>query len=159
MYPNPYESPDLNLPPKGFGSKLYAHKQNVLPVQSIVQGVVTKLILDQTLWDTLNEFDESLPNYNFTPSKYGYYLIAAQATWNPTAGGGPSCFYLYQDGGAVAYHYAVITANQYLTHRITQIRPLTPNNVVDIRLWQVTGAVKSVAQLLGMTFFEVHRLS
>jgi len=157
MYPNPYESPDLNLPAKGFASKVYAYRSG--PWQLIPFGVTTLVQLNAELFDLLAEFSVAVGTYNFVPTRAGYYLITAQVYWEISAATGDAYIRLYVNGVSVGDAADFIHAARPQMCRITQIRYLTPNDTLDVRVLQNTGAGKQIIAGAPFTFLCIHRLS
>jgi len=157
MYPNPYESPDLNLPPKGFASKVYAYLSG--PWQLIPFGVTTKVQLNAELFDLLAEFSVAVGTYNFVPTRAGYYLITAQVYWEILAAVGDAWIRLYVNGADVGSAADFIHTGDPQMCRITQIRYLTPNDTLDVRVLQNTGVARNIIAGSQFTYLCIHRLS
>jgi len=157
MYPNPYESPDLNLPPKGFGSKVYAYP--LLPHQSIPNNAATQLRLNAERYDLLDEFNPTVGNYSFTPKKAGYYLLIAHVTWGPLAAAGESWLYLIVTGVIRQVVYFRLPAAGYQGVTFSIMDYLTPNDIVRVYVYQNTGVAETIRSDWTRTWLCTHRLS
>jgi len=65
--------------------------------QSFNQSVETKLILDEEIYDTLDEFNTS--TYTFTAKNSGYYLVVSRVAFAVSADGDTIRTILVHDGG------------------------------------------------------------
>jgi len=156
MYPNPYESPDLNLPPKGFASKVYAYRSG--PWQSPVSGVWTQVQFNAELFDLLAEFSIAVGAYNFIPARAGYYLIIAQIYWNIAANTGPVWARLRRNGADICYDAEIVPNGNSITNRVVTIRYLTPNDTITLWCMQQTGGVRQIISGAEYSFITIQRL-
>jgi len=157
MYPNPYESPDLNLPPKGFSSRCYIWLGGAN--QTIPNIVFTLLALNTRLFDTLREFSTAVGIYSFTPLRAGYYLINVKINWMPNVAAGTVAIRLYYGATIRNECWEHMHAGQSLHQELSIIDYLTPSDIVTVRVYQNSGIVRDVAGDFRSTFFCTHRLS
>jgi len=156
MYPNPYESPDLNLPPKAFTSRCYAYRSG--PWQSPASGVWTQVQFNAELFDLLAEFSIAVGAYNFVPTRAGYYLIIAQIYWDIALNTGLVEISLRINGTNSCYDVHIVPNGFSITNRIATIRYLTPNDTITLWCRQGTGGVRQIISGAAFSFITIQRL-
>jgi len=141
MYPNPYESPDLNLPPKTFGRRVYAYPSALAnPVPNIAE---TPMVFDAERWDHLGELSLLGPNYVYTPRKTGRYLIILNVLWDVPMGNGMSFIRMRKNGAIYTAQTYYLHANQQNTVIFILEDYLTVPDFIEFRIYQNTGLLRN----------------
>jgi hypothetical protein len=104
----------VNLPMGGVAPAFSAYNTSA---QSITSGVATKVIFQNKVFDTNNNFDNTT-NYRFTPTVAGYYQVNGAIRYagtTPTA----AVIILYKTGSQYAYGTATGSTTSQSTNSIT----------------------------------------
>jgi hypothetical protein len=127
--------------------------------QSIADSTITKVALDTTLYDGLNEFDTT--NYIFTASEKGYYLVTGAVQFNIADADIQIEVYIYKNGTFLKVQgiYYTVTLGAYITAIISNIIYLDANDYIDFRVAQYSGLAKDIIAGWDKTYFCIHKLS
>lgn len=145
----------LNLPPKGFGSKMYAYPD--APNQTIINGFPATVKLDHVYYDNLNEFDIIVPTYSFTPKKAGMYLVIGQCIWVQSVNITQCFLYFRNAAGFLVYDYVNLIANRVGSNHVSAILPLVPTEAYYLQA-ETLGSNKNIVASKAYTFLCIHQL-
>lgn len=141
----------------GFTSRMRAYRSP--DVQSIPDGIWTKVQLNNEDFDNLNEFDP-VTNYRFTATAAGGYLIIGSVYWlaNGVAGGQAETA-LYKNGAATTRgRIHAVTLNDADTSTAVDILVLAVSDYVELFCYQASGGADDVYGNSLTTYMSIMRL-
>jgi len=155
MYPQPFENPDPNLPPKGFASKVFAYTTFSKNMNNNVERTVD---LEVDPIDVLDEWN--IATYRFTPKKAGYYFLSAQVGFGQANGVGR--FYvrlrIYPAGTIISDVRESVTLSEVVTLNTALIWRIIPPQYIQVRCMHSTGGVVAYLGSLEDTQFSAYRI-
>lgn len=142
---------------KGFSSRCCA----TLSVnQAVPSGAWTQITLDAVTYDSLNEFDITVGNHDFTPHHAGYYLVVAQLYWNQLALAGRIFeATLYLNGVPIKENSTRNNNNEFCCNPLTDILHLIPTDSLELWGFHNVGAPHNAIGNSIHTYICIHRLS
>lgn len=127
--------------------------------QNINNMAWTVIQWDLEAFDFLDEMLIINP-WTFTPIEAGYYKLHASTQIMDLAAGDIFAAQFYVDGlvGGHVHEAEVTNLNEDIYALIDDILYLTPNNVVDVRVWHNFGAIRTIGGGLWANIFHGFRV-
>ena len=157
MYPQPFENPDPNLPPKGFSSRIYAYRS--LANQVIPSGVFTRSQMNIVLFDSLGEYDTAL--WQWTATKAGYYYMCASCRFMAAAAAGNIQMDIIRDLDSqnIARDFTTLVLGDAKAMFVACVFYALAGAAYYVRIRQTTGFNLTFNNGIGNHYFCVHKLS
>ncbi len=108
--------------------------------------------------DTNAEFDNTFPNYRFTPNTAGYYMVNAQYTIKATASTAEFGISIYRNGLAYTEESFNHSNSGIITRQISKLIYFNgSSDYVDVRVKIDGGTGRIVNGWAGKTYLDIHR--
>lgn len=140
--------------PKHFASKFHVYL--TIP-QAVASGANQQIQFDGVDYDLLNEYDENV-TFQFTPQEAGYYFLHAHLRFSVFVAGTIYGIYLNYGAGTINQNYDTAIVGTAPMIDTCSLIYLTPNDVVDVYAYQVSGAPANLIAGTTGTFFEAFRV-
>jgi len=128
--------------------------------QSIPSATVTKVQLNSEKFDQLGEFDTTNPNYKFTATDAGYYVICFSAGFRPTLTADKKFLVmLYVNGASAAETMLHSSHNDYVGGGNAIVYYLNQNDYLELFVFHNSGAAVNLDYTNELTFLAIERLS
>jgi hypothetical protein len=144
---------ELGLTPR---SRARVYRTNTR--QTIASDTLTKVQFNAKNYDNQNEFDIT-NNYRFTPKKSGYYLVIAQVHWGSSVDQTHHAICTVVNGVAVDSSRKRSSGTGYFTQECHDIVYLTPNDYLELYVYQNSGGNINIEYGSGETYMAIHKLS